>query len=72
MVKSPKSDALPVVIISTKSMIFVNPPVSPVGALAKYPPPATPRVRDAPPHPNHPRSESPKSIAFPFVAIVTN
>ena len=53
------------VAISTKSMIFVNPPDSPVGAPAKYPPPATPRVRDAPPHPNPPRSESPKSCALP-------
>ena len=58
------------VAISTKSMIFVNPPDSPVGAPAKYPPPATPRVRDAPPHPTPPRSASPKSAASPVVAIV--
>ena len=60
------------VAISTKSIIFVNPPDSPVGAFAEYPPPATPRVADAPPAPYPPRRESPKSVVFPFVAIVTN
>ena len=64
-VKSPKSDALPVVAMVTKSIIFEFP--------VSYPPPQTPRIgEEQTPPPSLAAVKSPKSDAFPMDAIVQN